>query len=111
MAQSTTSYRSCRLLSRVHSLRRVALSWSLSFQNKAAKGVRSELVNMGTIEGVAVRRNAKTRARCVKGLISSRAYAWPNSRLTKDPPPIASIHAANWPFLNMRITSNPLMVA
>jgi hypothetical protein len=27
------------------------------------------------------------------------------------PPPIASIHQVNWPFLNMRITSKPLIVA
>ena len=27
------------------------------------------------------------------------------------PSPIASIHQVNWPFLNIRITSKPLIVA
>src|SRR5512132_233176 len=37
----------------------------------------------------------------------------PNSRLMKRasvPPQIASIHGVNWPFLNIRITSKPLIV-
>jgi len=30
---------------------------------------------------------------------------------TSVPPPIASIQSVNWPFLNIRITSTPLIVA
>ena len=38
----------------------------------------------------------------------------PNRRLIKRtsvPPPTASIHKLNWPFLNIRMTSKPLIVA
>ena len=47
-------------------------------------------------------------------LLRERRFFAANSRLTKDasvPPPTASIQSLNWPFLNIRITSKPLIVA